>query len=48
MLLEVKCHGRGYQHESNMWAVPHMTVVNVITQVTTAPEVIIPLKYGGS
>lgn len=45
MLLAVRCHGRGYQHESNMWAMPHTTVVSVISQITGSPEVIIPPMY---
>lgn len=47
MLIEVRCHGTGYLHRNDMWAMPHMTTVSVIGQVTEAAEVAIPAKYAG-
>jgi len=46
MLIEVRCHGKGYLHRNGMWAVPHMTTVGVIGQITEAAEVAVPAKYG--
>ena len=46
MLVEVRCHGNGYLHRNDMWAVPHMTTVGVICQITEAAEVAVPAKYG--
>jgi hypothetical protein len=46
MLIEVRCHGKGYLHRNDMWAVPHMTTIGVIGQITEAAEVAVPAKYG--
>ena len=47
MLIEVRCHGQGYWHSNDMWAMPHMTTIGVISQITDASEVAIPAKYRG-